>query len=504
MRKNYKLLLAHKLINMTCRTLALSVILMTVFTRSLAAQTQLGSTIEDTDSLARIGWNLDLSANGLRLLAGAPNASEAHWLGGKVSVFDFVDGDWMQVGQDLLGTNEGDYFGTSLAMSADGSRFVVAVRNTNNMELPRTIVAYELQGEQWDTIGQVITTDINGSYTRTGAQMSADGNRIAAFIEALDNDMEEEEAVGVYAWQGDEWAPLGQPILPPQGITFTGVMALSADGQTVAVSGVSTSGFRRFLVYRLTDEEWTLIGQPVTSSESSDLFAWSISLSNDGQRIAVGAPRANTNGADSGNVTIYDLTDGQWVQVANNIPGENLLDQTGFSVSLSGDGQRLAVGDHYYDEPEFNSGRMRVFQLVENEWIQIGEETIGEDRADFYGQKVAISQDGSTVAAGAPQGGSGNDTPGQIKVFRDYPWVPILSVEELVGKVQVYPNPVNDYFFVDVPLNSRWQIVDVLGKPVRHGQTQAAPIDLSALDPGIYILQLQIDRNLVTAKIIKQ
>jgi hypothetical protein len=245
------------------------------------------------------------------------------------------------------------------------------------------------------------------------------------------------------------------------------------------------------------------LGAPVRSSEGNDLFAWSLSLSADGQRIAVGAPRANANGADSGKVIIYDFVDGQWVPIGSNIPGENRLDQTGWSASLSADGQRLAVGDHYYDEPAFNAGRMRVFQWVEGDWVQIGEEVIGEQRADFYGQKVAISPDGSTVAVAGPQGGDGVDTPGQIKVFGNYPWVAIARTREPAKQLRIFPNPVQDYLFVEAPPGSSWQVFDALGQPLRHGEIGEGPIDLRTLPPGSYTLRLQFDRTYVTGKIIK-
>lgn len=279
-------------------------------------------------------------------------------------------------------------------------------------------------------------------------------------------------------------------------------MALSGDGQTIALNGQSISDFWRFITFRFTDGQWLPLGQLVSSSESGDFFAWSLSLSDDGQRIAVGAPQSNAEGADSGNVTVYDLIDGQWTQAGGNIPGENLLDQTGFDVAISGDGQRLVVGDRYYDEPAFNSGRMRVFQWVESDWVQVGNDVIGEEHGDFYGQKVTISQDGSTVAVGAPQGG--DDTPGQIKVFGNYPWVPILRTTEPTKAVNVYPNPVQTDLFIDAPIGSAWQLFDILGKPIHRGILEARSINLQTLRPGIYYLQLKVDHQWLNAPIIKQ
>ncbi len=131
----------------------LSFSLICLLTQNLNAQVQLGATIEDPDTIARLGWALDFSENGQRLLAGAPYASPFYWLGGKVRVFDFVDGTWVQVGQELFGDRDVAFYGTHLSMSADGSRFAVSVDGDSHNEISGEIIAYELHNGQWDTLG---------------------------------------------------------------------------------------------------------------------------------------------------------------------------------------------------------------------------------------------------------------------------------------------------------------------------------------------------------------
>jgi hypothetical protein len=471
----------------------------------LTAQIQLGSTIEDMDSIARIGTNVDLSANGQRLLAGAPNASTVHWLGGKVQVYDLLDGEWVQVGQDIFGTQESANFGTHLAMSADGSRFVVGVQYVGGPVFSGSMQVYEWQENQWDTLGQVIYGEGESNYAGFSAQMSADGNRIAGFVTDLDEDEDEVKVIKVYDYQDGTWTLVGDPIFPsPSYQPFNYELAMSRDGQTLAASQEYNSTFEQMVVYRFMDGAWQPLGSPIISSEPVDLFAWSISISDDGNRIVVGAPKSNANVADSGNVTTYDFVDGAWVQVGTNITGDELWDQTGYSVSLSGDGTRLIVGDHYYDEPEFNAGRVRVFQWVEEDWVMIGAPIIGEDRADFFGQEVAMSRDGSTVAIGAPQGGGNYDTPGQVKVFGEYPWAVVSNTVEPARQLRVYPNPVTDWLFLDHALGADWQIWDALGRRVQAGILGQGQIEVRNLVPGLYYLRVQMGANIHQVSFIKQ
>ena len=50
---------------------------------------------------------------------------------------------------------------------------------------------------------------------------------------------------------------------------------------------------------------------------------WSVAMSNDGTRIAIGAPYNDGNGDDnSGHVRVYDYSNVSWIQVGSDIDGE--------------------------------------------------------------------------------------------------------------------------------------------------------------------------------------
>ena len=72
--------------------------------------------------------------------------------------------------------------------------------------------------------------------------------------------------------------------------------------------------------------------------------AHSVSLSSDGTRVAIGALLNDGNGTDSGHVRVYDYNGSAWAQVGDDIDGEAADDLSGYSVSLSSDGTRVAIG----------------------------------------------------------------------------------------------------------------------------------------------------------------
>lgn len=82
---------------------------------------------------------------------------------------------------------------------------------------------------------------------------------------------------------------------------------------------------------------WVQIGQDIDGESAEDLSGYSISLSDNGLRVAIGAAFNDGNGIDSGHVRVYQFSSGSglWEQMGQDIDGEAPGDLSGFSVSLS-------------------------------------------------------------------------------------------------------------------------------------------------------------------------
>lgn len=82
-------------------------------------------------------------------------------------------------------------------------------------------------------------------------------------------------------------------------------------------------------------------------------------------RVAVGAQDNDPSSSlsNAGHVRVYDLIESIWTQVGQDINGENSGDKSGYSLSLSADGTRLVVGAQYNDESGNDSGHVRVYEL---------------------------------------------------------------------------------------------------------------------------------------------
>ena len=148
-------------------------------------------------------------------------------------------------------------------------------------------------------------------------------------------------------------------------------MAISKDGNTLAVgavygdvSGKADQG--NVLVYSRSADGWKLQGKLTDSAgKAGDVFGLAVSLSADGNTLAVGAPGADANGvADQGSVNVFVRAAGAWKQQqglssANGEAKSNF----GSSVSLSSDGNTLAVGG-----PNSGKGSVLVFTRANGTW----------------------------------------------------------------------------------------------------------------------------------------
>ncbi|MBA3541865.1 MAG: hypothetical protein H0T79_19780, partial [Deltaproteobacteria bacterium] len=164
------------------------------------------------------------------------------------------------------------------------------------------------------------------------------------------------------------------------------------------------------------------------NSDAGDEFGLSLAVSRDGSTIAVGAPlessaatTINGNAADNsaleaGAVYVFRRAGDTWQQEAYiKAANAELGDQFGWSVALSGDGSTLAVGARHEDsasvgtsgDPTNNgamsSGAAYVFVRAGMAWSQQAYvKASNSDPQDSFGERIALSDSGDTLAVGAP------------------------------------------------------------------------------------------------------
>jgi len=184
----------------------------------------------------------------------------------------------------------------------------------------------------------------------------------------------------------------------------------------------AASGHVRIYAWNSATSAWEQQGADI-DGEASGESGTSVSLSSDGTTVAIGASANDgANGSDSGHVRIYawNSTTSAWEQQGADIDGEAAIDQSGFSVSLSSDGTTVAIGARGNDgNGTYDSGHVRIYawNSATSAWEQQGADIDGEAANDQSGYSVSLSSDGNTVAIGAYLNDDNGTNSGHVRIY---------------------------------------------------------------------------------------
>jgi Flp pilus assembly pilin Flp len=216
--------------------------------------------------------------------------------------------------------------------------------------------------------------------------------------------------------------------------------------------------FIAMLIFGISAQaQWTQIGQNIDGEMAGDEFGRTISLSSDGTIVAVGALLNDGNGTDSGHVRVYENIGGTWTQVGQDIDGEAAGDSSGSAISISSDGNTVAVGAFLNDGNGIDSGHVRVYEYIGGTWTQIGQDIDGEAAGDVSGccTSVSLNSDGSIVAIGARDNDGNGNSSGHVRVYENIGGTWTQVGQDIDGEEE------GDDFGVSVSLSSNGSIMAV-------------------------------------------
>ena len=324
---------------------------------------------------------------------------------GAVYLFAQSGSGWVQQAYiKASNTDKNDAFGTSVALSRDGSTLVVGApressasvgvgANQNDNSAPDAGAAYVFvrSGNSWlqqayikasnsesnDAFGSSVSLSADGNVLAVGAANEGSSAKGVAG-DQTNNDMEFAGAVYTFARTSNQWAQTAYVKASNTGVgdKFGASVMLSADGRTLAV------------------------GAPEESSSAK----------------GVGASQANDAALEAGAVYVFSASGNSWTQQAY-IKASNTGDEDHFgaSLALSSDGSALAVGapdesgaakgvggNQSSDAAEY-AGAVYLFARTGAAWSQQAYiKASNTDANDAFGSQVALSSDGSTLAVSAP------------------------------------------------------------------------------------------------------
>ncbi len=392
-------------------------------------------------------------------------------------------GDHFACGGSLPG-----HIGSALAISADGNTIVVGAPHEssaargingdaadNSLYNSGAVYVFVRRGDAWVQQAYVKASNAGQSdlFGMTVA-LSADGNTMAVSApwersaatgingDQNDDSMPQAGAAYVFTRSGDSWSQqayikasnTGRPANADDpladGDQFGSSLALSGDGNTLAVGAITEDGAATGIngnaaddsaqsagavyVFARTGNTWAHQAYVKGSNtEAADLFGYDVSLSNDGNTLVAAGydedgPGRGVNvdqgngGNGSGALYVFSRTGTAWQQDAylkgSRSEGNDAL---GFSVAISGDGNTIAAGAAdeacllgginpqgcNTDKPEDASGGSAGAAYV---WVRNGGtwteqaflKASSPQLQDWFAANLAVSADGNTLLVGAP------------------------------------------------------------------------------------------------------
>lgn len=214
--------------------------------------------------------------------------------------------------QTYSGTSETNMYGQSI-LSDDGNVLVAQYR-----PIPYggpTLRIFRKQNGPWSQTQTIDLTYLG--YSATNFALSGDGNVIA-----ITNQFESsEKKIYIYRWNGSSFEEsniilTGITDSFPNNTYFGYSISLSYDGSTMAVGrpGISYSPYYGYVyIYTYSGSSWSLQAtlSEITTFDSPE-YGYTVSLSNDGNTLAVGAPHETVVGTQNGAVFVYTRSGTTW------------------------------------------------------------------------------------------------------------------------------------------------------------------------------------------------
>ena len=141
-------------------------------------------------------------------------------------------------------------------------------------------------------------------------------------------------------------------------------------GPTVAISNSSTriitsqpSGYGRVRVFEWSGSDWLQLGDDFVGSTSVEQRGYEVARSGNGNRILM----TSSNSSQNSFTTIFDWANGSWSQFGAEVPA--------FVHAISANGQRIVVGA---GDQEANQGFAKVWQWEGEVWSELGTRIVGK------------------------------------------------------------------------------------------------------------------------------
>lgn len=476
------------------------------FTSTLLAQfTQVGPRLDGNAPNDNFGFSVAMDTLGKTIAVGAPLYDNDF---GQVRVYTEFQGVWTQLGQDLNGTEIGQQFGFSTALSANG-RILALGGLSGSMSSPGGHArVYEYTGGQWTLLGSPILGAASSDQFGSSIDLSADGRRMVVGAREESTAGADAGQASVFEWINNTWSLVGSPINGEAAGDECGTaVAISADGNRILVGSPGWDGTGsdqgQIRAYNWDGSMWVLIGTSIDGQTAGESFGGSLDISADGETI-VGAASLHDHGAGFGSVRAYSFVGLDWVQKGTDIRGNSDFEAFGQSVRVNKKGQDIVIGTQSADDIGLSSGRVNVvtFDVNSGDWVEKYSPITGTASFDNLGKSVAMNAAGNRFIVGANLAGA---TAGYTEIYQDSIMPVGIKTAFANHQLQVFSREQSVHIISAIPFQQlEIQVLDLTGRTIiqKKGLIYQEQHLLLPEEQGVYLIRLIDGKNQFTQKII--
>jgi len=304
---------------------------------------------------------------------------------GAAYIYKLVGGSYVYQ-QEITANDKAEYdhFGRSVAISSDGTTIIVGSnQDDDGAETQGSAYIFDWNGSTWSQTQKIVQSDtLANSDFGFSVSMSDDGTVTAVSAANHDNPggtaVTNGGAVYIFTKSGGTWSQT----------------------QKMYASDYTTQG-NQFLGYN-------------------------ISMAGDGSMVVAGALYNDTTANDSGAAYVFVKSGGVWPVTETQIfktSDAATSDTGGWSVSTSQNGDRIIYGAPYDDDNQSNSGSIYIFDRSNGTWTQTKKyANHAASSANYFGKATAVSSDGMVYVGGTEEADPVGAQSGQIRIFEDEVW----------------------------------------------------------------------------------
>ncbi len=363
---------------------------------------------------------------------------------------------------------------------------------------------YEFKNNEWEIIHEMAIY-LNPTSIRARFSLSGDGRTLCILNSNGSNAFIGYYEILTYKYINEKWVRQDFELI--QDFDSTGPVELSHDGNSLIHSDSSPEGnaeYHQVKVYDWLNNQWTKKGNDLLleTSWNGGQFGLLINydFAKDAKSIVIGGIGDDTSFfMNSSSVRVYEYLNQNWVQKGQEVFGYHDGDAFGVEVDFSNDGSRYIVSAPFIDELGFSlEGVVKIYDYSDTEWT-LYDTIAGIEPFDLCGFSFAMTGDGNTLILGCAGYSESYSQQGKVDVYSLDGSTAISEGSSLNANPYIYPNPTNGIIQIKNIKAGELKLFNQIGLevfsqsilPADISASKSLELDLGALNAGVYFLQIE-------------